>query len=120
MPTNQMDCFQVIADPSRRQIINMLSAESLSINSIASHFNMSRPAVSKHIRILHESKFIEIQELGRERYCQLKQEGFNELKEWLAYYDQFWMSKLSDLEKLMNKKSIKHKRKKRKKTNDLR
>lgn len=110
-----MDSFQVIADNSRRQIIQMLSEETLSISGIASQFEMSRPAISKHIKILENFNFIEIQEIGRERYCHLKQEGFDELKEWLAYYDQFWMSKLSDLEKLMNKKSIKHKRKKLKK-----
>lgn len=102
MPT--LDAFQVIADPSRRQILYMLSKDSLTINSLAENFNMSRPAVSKHIKILYEGKFITIEDKGRERYCSLSEDGFTELHEWLNYYDSFWASKLKKLEILLNKK----------------
>lgn len=105
MATQTFDAFQVIADPSRRQILQLLSKDSLTINSLAENFEMSRPAVSKHIKILNNAGFISIQNIGRERYCILNQEGFNELQEWIDYFDQFWLSKLKKLETLLNNKS---------------
>ena len=99
-----LDAFQVIADPSRRQMLMLLSKDSLTINSLAENFDMSRPAVSKHIKIMYNAGFISIQDIGRERHCALKQDGFNALNEWLKYFDQFWTSKLKNLEKLLNNK----------------
>lgn len=104
MGAHRLDAFQVIADPSRRQILHLLSENSLTINSLADNFDMSRPAVSKHIKVLHHAGFISIQDIGRERHCILKEDGFKELKEWLAYYDNFWSSKLKNLESLLNEK----------------
>ena len=98
------DAFQVIADPSRRHMLRLLADETLTINSLAGHFDMSRPAVSKHIRILHDSGFIAIEDRGRERYCTLKQDGFNRLQEWINYFDGFWAGKLGNLEILLNAK----------------
>jgi DNA-binding transcriptional ArsR family regulator len=98
------DAFQVIADPSRRQMLRLLSKESRTINSLAENFDMSRPAVSKHIKILYGAGFISIEDIGRERHCMLKQDGFNALHKWLKYFDQFWTSKLKNLENLLNKK----------------
>lgn len=105
MTTQTFDAFQVIADPSRRQILQLLSSNSLSINALAENFEMSRPAVSKHIKILNNAGFISIQDIGRERYCILKQDGFNELQEWIDYFDTFWASKLKKLEMLLNNKA---------------
>jgi DNA-binding transcriptional ArsR family regulator len=102
MNTPGLDTFQVIADPSRRQILNMLTKDSMTINSLAENFEMSRPAVSKHIKILYGAGFISIQDVGRERHCTLKQDGFKDLQEWLNYYDNFWKSKLKKLETLLN------------------
>ncbi|MHA4810932.1 ArsR/SmtB family transcription factor [Flavitalea flava] len=99
-----LDTFQVIADPSRRQILRLLSKDSLTINALADNFDMSRPAVSKHIKILNIAGFISIQDIGRERYCTLKKEGFRELQEWINYFDAFWTSKLTKLEALLSKK----------------
>lgn len=98
------DAFQVIADPSRRQMLMLLSKQSLSINSLAENFDMSRPAVSKHIKILYGAGFIAIEDIGRERHCTLKQDGFNALHDWLNYFDQFWSAKLKNLENLLNNK----------------
>jgi DNA-binding transcriptional ArsR family regulator len=103
MAQSTFDAFQVIADPSRREMLMLLSRESRTINSLAENFDMSRPAVSKHIKILHGAGFISIQDIGRERHCTLKQDGFNALHEWLRYFDQFWTSKLKNLENLLNK-----------------
>lgn len=107
MTPQTLDAFQVIADPSRRQILALLTKNSLTINSLAQNFDMSRPAVSKHIKILYGAGFISIQDIGRERYCLLKQDGFNELQSWINYFDKFWIAKLSKLETLLNNKTNK-------------
>jgi DNA-binding transcriptional ArsR family regulator len=104
MEQHRLDVFQVIADPNRRQILHLLSKDSSTINSLAENFDMSRPAVSKHIKVLYNAGFISIQDIGRERHCILKQDGFKQLNEWLAYYDKFWGDKLDKLGALMNDK----------------
>src|SRR5919205_589192 len=105
MPGQTLDAFQVIADPSRRQMLRMLSKDSMTINSIAENFNMSRPAVSKHIKILYNAGFISITDIGRERYCTLKQDGFDEVQDFINYFDKFWASKLKKLETILNNKA---------------
>lgn len=107
MAEPRLDAFQVIADPSRRQMLHLLSKDSLTINSLAENFDMSRPAVSKHVKVLYNAGFISIKDIGRERHCILKQDGFNELNKWLAYYDDFWGNKLKKLEALLNDKTDK-------------
>lgn len=106
------DVFQVIADPSRREMLMLLSEDSLSINSIAAHFSMSRPAVSKHIRLLENGGFISIRDIGRERHCSLSQEGFLALQEWIGFFDHFWLDRLKKLEKLVHKQEKKIKKNK--------
>ena len=106
MTRQTFDAFQVIADPSRRQILQLLSKDNLTINTVAENFDMSRPAVSKHIKILYGAGFISITDIGRERYCTLKQDGFNELQDFINYFDKFWVSKLKKLETLLNSKAI--------------
>jgi DNA-binding transcriptional ArsR family regulator len=105
MPTPALDVFQVVADPNRREILQLLTKDSLNINALAENFNMSRPAVSKHIKILHAAGFISIQNIGRERYCILRQDGFKALQNWINYFDKFWVSKLKKLETLLNNKA---------------
>jgi DNA-binding transcriptional ArsR family regulator len=107
MSTQTLDAFQVIADPSRRQMLMMLSKDSMTINAIAENFEMSRPAVSKHIKILYNAGFISIKGIGRERHCVLRQDGFNELQDFINYFDKFWIHKLSKLQTLLNNKSKK-------------
>ncbi len=107
MATATLDAFQVIADPSRRQILRLLTKDSYNINSLAENFEMSRPAVSKHISILYTAGFININVIGRERYCTLNEKGFIELRNWINYFDEFWSSKLKKLETILNKKNKK-------------
>lgn len=107
MAIPSLDAFQVIGDSSRRQILELLMQDNMTINSLAEHFTMSRPAVSKHVRILYEAGFISIKDIGRERYCTLKKEGFDELNHWLRHFDEFWANKLKKLEKLLQQKSNK-------------
>jgi len=105
MKEQNLDVFQVIADPSRRQMLMMLSKDSMTINTIAENFNVSRPAVSKHIKILNKGGFITIKDIGRERHCVLKQDGFNELQDFINYFEKFWTTKLSKLQTILNNKS---------------
>lgn len=99
-----LDVFQVVADPSRRQMLNLLTKDSMTINALAENFDMSRPAVSKHVKILYTAGFISIQDIGRERYCILKQDGFKELQQWIDHFDKFWLTKLKSLEAVLNNK----------------
>lgn len=105
MQTQTLDAFQVIADPSRRQILQMLSKDSMTINTLAENFSISRPAVSKHIKILYNAGFISITGIGRERHCILKQEGFGEVQKFINYFDKFWTNKLKKLETILHNKT---------------
>ena len=105
MQSQTLDVFQVIADPSRRQMLQLLSKDSMTINALAENFDMSRPAVSKHIKIMYNAGFISITDIGRERHCVLKQDGFNELQDFISYFDKFWTTKLSKLQSILNNKS---------------
>jgi len=91
------DVFQAIADPNRRAIINLLAHEQLSLNSVAENFKISRPAISKHVKILTECGLVVIRQEGRERYCEARLEGLNEISEWVEQYRQFWSMKLDAL-----------------------
>ncbi len=105
MTSQELDVFQVIADPSRRQMMQLLSKDSMTINALAETFDMSRPAVSKHIKIMYNAGFISIKDIGRERHCTLKQDGFNVLQDFINYFDKYWTGKLKKLEMLLNSKS---------------
>ena len=100
-----MDAFQAIADPSRREILRLLSRDTMTINALADNFDMSRSAVSKHVKALDSAGLISIQNIGKERYCILRQEGFDALQEWIDYFDGFWKSKLKKLKMLLNEKA---------------
>lgn len=92
------DVFQAIADPTRREIINLLAKQSLNLNAVAEKFDISRPAISKHIKILTECGLIAIRIEGRERYCEAKLETLKQVSEWIEQYRIFWTSKLDALE----------------------
>lgn len=113
---NTADIFQAIADPSRRQILMMLTKDSMTINSIADNFDMSRPAISKHVKMLEHCGFVMIQDVGRERYCSLNKQGFAELHEWLDHYDSFWKEKVGKLGALLNERHPTGEKKKRPRT----
>lgn len=91
------DVFQAIADPTRREIIHMLSNQSLNLNAVAENFDISRPAISKHIKILTECGLILIRQQGRERFCEARLQKLNEVSQWVEQYRVFWNSKLDAL-----------------------
>ena len=76
----------------------MIAKESMNLNTVAEHFDVSRPAISKHIKILTECGLIVINQQGRERYCEAKLEKLNDVSKWVEQYKQFWNIKLDSLE----------------------
>ena len=92
------DVFQAIADPTRREIIKKIAQKPLNLNSVAEQFDMSRQAVSLHVKILAECGLIIIRQQGRERYCQAKLEGLNEVAAWVEQYKEHWEKRLDSLE----------------------
>ncbi|MCA1055687.1 metalloregulator ArsR/SmtB family transcription factor [Rossellomorea aquimaris] len=91
------DVFQAIADPTRREMLRLLAEKERPISDIASHFPISRTAVTKHLGILSEAELIRGKKVGREKIYTLHPEPLTELKEWLSYYERFWNNKLSML-----------------------
>ncbi len=89
--------FSALADENRRKILVMLSKESMHVNAIAGKFRISRPAVSKHLKILDRSKLITFKKEGRERYYSLNPKPIRSVFEWLKFYDKFWDEKLNSL-----------------------
>ncbi len=95
------DVFQAIADPTRREIIDLLAGQSMPVNDVAEKFEMSRPAVSKHIKILNECGLVVIRKEGRKRYCRADTRKLQEVMEWANRYRKFWNEKLDALEALL-------------------
>ena len=97
------DPWQALADPTRRKMIEILSEGQLHINEIAEKFDISRPAVSKHLKLLQESSVIEISKVGRERVCTLTPQNLQEVYDWVAKYEKFWLRKLDGLDDYLKK-----------------
>ena len=91
------DVFQAIADPTRREIIGMIARQPLNLNAIADKFDVSRQAISLHIKILEECGLIIIRQYGRERYCEPKLAKLREVSAWVDHYKNFWNTKLNAL-----------------------
>ncbi|MEQ8531119.1 MAG: ArsR/SmtB family transcription factor [Imperialibacter sp.] len=96
------DVFQAIADPTRRDILNLLTHKSLNLNSIAENFEVSRPAISQHIKILTECGLIIIDQKGRERYCQVQPEKLRAVADWLEPFRKMWENRFNQLDNLLN------------------
>ncbi|UUF16743.1 MULTISPECIES: ArsR/SmtB family transcription factor [Flavobacterium] len=103
------DIFQAIADPTRRAILVLVSANALTPNAIADQFNTTRQAVSKHIKILNECELLDEKKVGREIYYQLKIEKMKEVDQWLEQFKKIWENRFSQLDQvLINLKSKKN------------
>lgn len=92
------DVFQAIADPVRRNIIGLLVNEPLTVNAVAENFEISRPAISKHIKILNECGIIIINKKGRKRYCQIQPKSLIPVSNWVEQYRALWEEKLNSFE----------------------
>ena len=95
------DVFQTIADPTRRAIIALIAVQALTPNAIAAHFETTRQAVSKHLRILSECELVAQEQRGREIYYSLEIDKMKEIDEWLEQYRQIWESRYEQLDALL-------------------
>lgn len=107
------DVFQAIADPTRRQIIELVSKEAMTLNAIAENFKISRPAISQHIKILNECGIIEIETIGRERYCKVQAQNLVPAFLWLEQYQKQWTTRIDSFEKYVNNLHSKNKKRKK-------
>lgn len=97
------DVYQAIADPTRRAIINLIAAQPHNVNTIAEQFDVTRQAISLHIKILHDCGLISVKKHGRDRICEARLEQLSEVSAFVDQYRQHWESKLDSLEKYLAK-----------------
>lgn len=105
----KQDLFQAIADPTRRAILTLIAMQALTPNAMAEKFDMSRQAVSKHIKVLHECELIIPEQSGREIYYHFNPKKMQEFDHWLAQFRKTWEIRFSQLDKVLS--TIKHKKK---------
>ncbi len=96
------DVFQAIADPTRRSIIGILSKQPMNLNAVAENFETSRPAISRHMKILTECGLVCINKMGRERVCELRYSKLREVSDWVDSYRNFWNAKLNALDQQLS------------------
>lgn len=96
------DVFQAIADPTRRAIIALIAFQAMTPNAIAEHFDSSRQAVSKHLRILAECQLVEQSQTGREIYYTLNAKKMKEIDKWLEQFRRLWETRFTQLDKVLN------------------
>ena len=95
------DIFQAIADPTRRAIIALIALQAMTPNAIAEHFDITRQAVSKHLRILAECELVKPEQKGREIYYQLEIEKMKEIDKWLEQFRKIWETRFDQLDNLL-------------------
>ena len=95
------DVFQAIADPNRRAILSLLATQRLTLNGVAEKFRISRPAISRHIKILKECGLVAIRQQGRERYCEAKLDRLQEVSDWVETSRQLWEGRLDRLDEYL-------------------
>jgi DNA-binding transcriptional ArsR family regulator len=95
------DVFQAIADPTRRAIISLIALQTMTPNAIAEHFDTSRQAVSKHLRILAECELVRQEQRGREIFYSLEIDKMKEIDEWLEQYRVIWETRFEQLEEVL-------------------
>src|SRR5689334_5116348 len=97
------DVFQAIADPTRREIIDLLARQPMNLNAIADNFDVSRPAISNHIKILNECGIVTVEQIGRERYCKIESGNLREVADWIGQYNDLWEENVNAFEKYLYK-----------------
>jgi DNA-binding transcriptional ArsR family regulator len=95
------DVFQAIADPTRRAIITLIALQAMTPNAIAEHFDTTRQAVSKHLRILTECELVKQEHQGREIYYSLEIEKMKEIENWLEQFKKIWEDRFNQLDKVL-------------------
>jgi DNA-binding transcriptional ArsR family regulator len=101
------DVFQAIADPVRRDIIELLATETLNVNEVAEKFEISRPAISKHLKILNECGIIDFNQNGRERLCLIQPQKLIPAFLWIKQYHKLWEDRIDSFENYLNQMQTK-------------
>ena len=96
------DIFQAIADPTRRAIIALIAIQAMTPNALAEHFNTSRQAVSKHIKILAECELVKQEQQGREIYYSLEIEKMKEIDKWITQFRKIWETQFNQLDEVLS------------------
>ena len=104
-PDREPDVFTAISHRARRHMLDLLAEDDSSVNAIAGHFKMSRPAVSQHLRVLLDAGLLTEQRHGRERRYHFVPERLGPVRDWIAQYERFWDDHLHRLQKHLSKKS---------------
>lgn len=97
------DVFQAIADPTRREILTRLVSKRQPVNALSEQFDMSRQAISLHLKILKECGVITMRKEGRERLCELKPKKLNEVVDWLEKFKEIWEGRFQQLDDVLLK-----------------
>ena len=104
-PDREPDVFGAISHPARRRMLDLLVEADRSVNTLAGHFKMSRPAVSQHLRVLLHAGLVTEQRHGRERRYRLVPERLGPVRDWIAHYERFWDDRLQRLQNQLTKRS---------------
>ena len=96
------DIFQAIADPTRRAIIVLIAIQAMTPSAIAEHFDMTRQAISKHMRILTECELVKQEYQGREIFYQLEVDKMKEIDKWLEQFRKIWEKRFEQLDQLLS------------------
>ncbi len=107
------DVFQAIADPTRRKIIELVTKKAMNLNAIAVNLKMTQPAISQQIKILNECGIIDIETIGRERYCKVRAKSLIPAFLWLEQYQKQWTERIDSFEKYVNKLQSQNNRQKK-------
>ncbi|MBC6460434.1 ArsR/SmtB family transcription factor [Actinomadura sp. HBU206391] len=97
-----VDVFAALASPVRRELIHLLLDGPHSVNDLASHFEMRRPSVSEHLKVLRDAGLVSEQRSGRQRLYRLEAGPLMELSQWLTPYERFWRERLTGLRELLD------------------
>lgn len=103
------DIFQAIADPNRRAIIGLLANQKLTVRAVAAHFPISRPAISRHVKILAECGLVVVHQKGRERFCEARLDKLDEVATWIEQ-QKTWEGRLDRLDEYLNELKAKERK----------
>jgi DNA-binding transcriptional ArsR family regulator len=102
------DVYQAIADPTRREIISLIANQPYSVNAIAENFDMTRQAISLHLKILADCGLVLIKQMGRERFCEAQLDQLNEVSTWIEQSRKLWVRRFEKLDQYLEEVKTKN------------
>jgi DNA-binding transcriptional ArsR family regulator len=102
---SSLDVFVALADPTRRDLLDLLREGDRSVNELASEFDVTRPAISQHLRVLRDHGLVGEERVGRHRYYSLRAKALREVSEWIASYEAFWDTRIDRLRTTLDKQA---------------